>query len=229
MTVTDNALQSIRALGGYAVILVIFAGLAIFLLLRLRSILGKRIGFEKPMLAPGNAPRYNAPVLEAQALPAEAGRSIPDPRSDLGRRLMQIVNRDPNFDPPQFLSQAETAFRTIVTAFAAGDKTTLQALLTPHVYETFAQAITAREATGERQRTEIKSIISASIEDSQLSADIAVVIVRFISAQTNQKLTAAGIPIPGTETQGDLTDLWTFERNLKGNDPVWRLAAARSE
>lgn len=225
MTAVNNALQSF---GGYTVILVVFAGIAIFLILRLRSVLGKRVGFEKPPLPPGNAPPFNGPVLEAKALPPEPGRFVPDPRSALGQKLMQIVNRDPHFDPPQFLSQAETAFRTIVTAFAAGDRATLQALLTAHVYQTFEQAIAAREEAGERQRTEIKSILAAGIEDAVLSGDIAVVVVRFTSAQISQQIDTANNPVPGSERQEELADLWSFERNLSGQDPVWRLSAARS-
>lgn len=225
MKAVNNALQ---AFGGYTVILVIFAGIAIFLILRLRSVLGKRVGFEKPPLPSGSAPPFNGPVLDARALPPEPGRVVPDPRSPLGQRLMQIVNRDPQFDPPLFLSQAEGAFRTIVTAFAAGDRATLQALLTAHVYQTFSQAIEAREASGERQRTEIRSILSAEIEEALLSGDIAAVVVRFTSVQLNQTLDATGMPVPGQETQENLADLWTFERDLSSKDPVWRLSAARS-
>lgn len=226
MTVADNTLQS---LGGFPVALVIFAGIAIFLVLRLRSVLGKRVGFEKPPVQPTAPGFQQGPVIEGQATPlAEPGRSVPDPRSDLGQRLMEIVKRDPHFDPPQFLTHAESAFRTIVTAFAAGDRAALQPLLTPHVYETFEAAIAAREAASERQQTDIKSIISVGIEDAQLSGDLAVVIVRFDSAQRNLRLDASGNPIPGSEEQSDLSDLWTFERNLRGNDPNWRLSAARS-
>lgn len=228
MTVTDNALQSIRAMGGLPIILIIFAGIAIFLLLRLRSVLGKRVGFEKPPLPQGSAPPYTAPTRDAWAPLPDSGRSIPDPRSELGQRLMQIVKRDRNFDPPQFLAQAETAFRTIVTAFAKGDRATLNTLLTPHVYETFTQVIAAREAANERQHTEVDSILSAEIEDAQIVGDVAVILVRFSSAQTNQHLDNAGTPIPGSLAHHNLTDLWSFERNLKGADPVWRLTAARS-
>lgn len=225
MTVVGNTLQS---LGGYSVILVVFAGIALFLVLRLRSVLGKRVGFEKPPLPPGNAPPFNGPVLEPIARPLESRRSVPDPRSPLGQRLMQIVNRDQTFDPPQFLSQAESAFRTIVTAFAAGDRLTLQSLLTPYVYQTFEQAIATREAAGERQRTEIQSILSTGIEDAVVAGEIAVVVVRFVSAQLIQQLDAAGVPLPGREESQDINDLWSFERNLGGSDPVWRLSAARS-
>lgn len=221
-----NALQEI---GGFPVALIIFAGIAIFLVLRLRSILGRRVGFEKPPAPPGQMQNFGAgPVLEGQALPPQSGRGVPDPRSALGTRLMQIVNRDPAFDPPKFLTGAETAFRSIVTAFAAGDRGTLKPLLTENVFQTFDAAITARETAQERHRTEIKAITAATIEDAELLGDQAAVIVRFTSEQINQTLDAAGNVVQGSADIAQLTDLWTFERNLKAKDPIWRLAAARS-
>ena len=113
--------SALQGLGDFPIALIIFAGIAIFLVLRLRSVLGKRVGFEKPPVPQGQMPGFGGPIIEGQALPPQTGRSVPDPRSALGERLMQIVNRDPNFDPPKFLNGAETAFRMVVTAFAAGD------------------------------------------------------------------------------------------------------------
>jgi len=216
-------------LGDFPIALVIFAGIAIFLVLRLRSVLGKRVGFERPPLPPGQTPGFaTGPIIEGQASLAQPGRAVPDPRSALGERLMQIVNRDPQFDPPKFLNSAETNFRMIVTAFAAGDRATLKTLLSDPVYQTFDSAIAARETAGERHRTEIKAILSAIIEDAQLLGDQAAVIVRFTSDQINLTLDAAGHPVIGTEAVTEIVDLWTFERNLKSKDPVWRLASARS-
>ena len=217
-----------QGLGDFPVALVIFAAVAVFLVLRLRSVLGKRVGFEKPPVPPGQMPGFNnGPIIEGRALPPEASRAVPDPRSPLGERLMQIVNRDAQFDPPKFLDQAETAFRMIVTAFAAGDRPTLQNLLTDSVFQTFDAAITARAAANQRQRTDIKAILSATIEDAQLVGDQAAVIVRFTSDQVNVPLDATGTPL-GTEAVTELTDLWTFERNLKNREPTWRLASARN-
>ncbi len=219
-----NTLQS---LGSFPIALVLFAGVAIFLILRLRSVLGKRVGFERQ--APPPTPAFaQGPVIEGEALPVTAGRPVPDPQSPLGQRLMQIVQRTTDFDPPKFLEQVEAAFRAIVTAFAAGDRATLKSLLTDHVYGTFEAAITAREAANEQHRTDIKSILSATIESAELLGDQAAIIVRFVSDQVNLTLDAAGNPTDGTEAVVELTDLWTFERNLKDPAPGWRLAAARS-
>lgn len=221
-----NALQG---LGNFPIALIIFAGIAIFLILRLRSVLGKRVGFERPPVPTGQMPGFGAgPILEGQALPAQSTRPVPDPRSALGERLMQIVNRDPNFDPPAFLNSAETAFRMIVTAFAAGDRATLKTLLSEGVYQTFDAAIAAREAAHQRHRTEIKAILSATIEDAQLLGDQAAIVIRFTSDQINLTLDANGTPVTGTEAVSELVDLWTLERDLKSKDLTWRLAAART-
>ncbi|OYV44468.1 MAG: hypothetical protein B7Z75_04080 [Acidocella sp. 20-57-95] len=209
--------------------MVLFGAIALFLILRLRSVLGKRVGFEKPPIPQGQMQAFNPPILDTrQSAFQQNARPVPDPRSALGERLMQIVNADPNFDPPIFLAGAENVFRVIVTAFAAGDRPTLQSLLTPGVYQTFDSAITAREAANERHRTEIKSIISARIEDAELISNHAAIIVRFVSDQINVTLDANGTPVSGTDNIAELTDLWTFERDLKSPDPVWRLAAARN-
>jgi predicted lipid-binding transport protein (Tim44 family) len=222
---------------GFGIGLILFGAIAVFLVLRLRSVLGKRVGFEKPPAPPGQMSGFAGaaaggpaagPIIDGQALPAASGRPVPDPHSALGERLMRIVNADPHFDPPKFLEGAETAFRTIVTAFAAGDRATLKNLLNDNVYQTFDAAIAAREAAGERHRTEIKSILSAVIEDAELLGTQAAVIVRFTSDQVNLTLDSTGKPVTGTEAVTELVDLWTFEHVLGSNDPTWRLAAARS-
>ncbi len=220
---------ALQGLGSFPIIMVLFGAIALFLILRLRSVLGKRVGFEKPPIPQGQMQAFTNQPLDNRPQPIQQNaRPVPDPRSALGERLMEIVNADPNFDPPHFLAGAENAFRIIVTAFAAGDRPTLKSLLTPSVYQTFESAIAAREAANERHRTEIKSILSARIEDAQLIANQAAIIVRFVSDQINVTLDANGNPVSGTDSIAELTDLWTFERDLKGTDPAWRLAAARN-
>jgi predicted lipid-binding transport protein (Tim44 family) len=141
---------------------------------------------------------------------------------------MSIVNAEPNFDPPKFLSEAENSFRAIVTAFAAGDRTTLKSNLSPSVYQTFDSAISSREQNGHRHRTEIKSILSSTIEDAQLIGEQAAIIVRFTSDQINQTVDTTGGPIDGSDTVSQIVDLWTFEHLVRSKDQIWRLAAARS-
>lgn len=213
----------IQGLGGFPLALAFFAGVAVFLVLRLRSILGQRVGFERPPLAA--APTV-APKPTMRLIPSR--HALPDPATPLGQSLQALATRDQSFDADKFLGQAESAFHIIVTAFAEGDRVALKSLLTPHVYETFAASISAREAAGQSQRTEVKTVISATIEDLQVVGDTAAIVVHFISDQINLHLDAQGNALAGSEALSELSDLWTFERDLRSPDPTWRLAAARS-
>jgi predicted lipid-binding transport protein (Tim44 family) len=137
-------------------------------------------------------------------------------------------NIDRSFDPVHFLDSAEQAFRMIVGAFAAGDRQALRPLLTDQTFNGFDAAITAREQAGETQRSEIRTIPSATIEDATLHETTAGITVRFVSDQVNLTLGRDRQPVSGTDAITEMTDLWTFERDLRARDLTWRLAAAHS-
>ena len=132
------------------------------------------------------------------------------------------------FDPQAFLAGAEGAFRMIVEAFARGDRATLRNLLADDTYRAFEGAITTREAAGHKQTTEIRAIPSATIEAATLLDALATITVRFVSDQVNLTTDPENRPVAGTDAVTEITDLWTFERDLSSQDPTWRLVAARS-
>ena len=135
---------------------------------------------------------------------------------------------DSGFDPAVFLDGAEKAFRIIVTAFAAGDRGTLRGLLADDTYRAFEQAIAGREAAGQTQVSTIHSIHSAAIESAELKGTTALIVVRFVSDQTSLTQDKDGHPVTGTDAVTEITDVWTFERDLSTRDPAWRLVSARS-
>jgi predicted lipid-binding transport protein (Tim44 family) len=221
------------ASGGFPLDLVLFGMIAAFLVLRLRSILGRRTGFERPPQAnpPPPGPAVAAgPVIEGRAEPAAAtaSRAVPDPASPIGQSLARMRVIDPTFDVARFLDGAEKAFRIIVAAFASGDRTALRSLLSDDTYRAFTQAIEAREAAGHVQVGEIRSMETAAIEGVELRGNLAVVTVRFVSDQISLTSDKDGHPVAGTDAVTEITDLWTFERDLSTRDPTWRLVAARS-
>ena len=116
----------------------------------------------------------------------------------------------------------------IVAAFAAGDRATLQNLLSRDTYSAFEQAISARESAGQKQVSAIHAIHSATIEDAELRGTGASVTVRFVSDQTSLTQDKEGHPVMGTDAVTEITDIWTFERDLATRDPAWRLVSARS-
>ncbi len=135
---------------------------------------------------------------------------------------------DSTFDVARFLDGAEKAFRIIVGAFASGDRTALRSLLSDDTYRAFAQAVEAREAAGHVQVSEIRRMETVAIEEVELRGSVAVVTVRFVSDQVSLTHDKDSHPVAGTDAVTEITDLWTFERDLATRDPTWRLVAARS-
>ncbi len=212
--------------------LILFGMVAAFLVLRLRSVLGKRTGYEHPnqpaASGPGAAPLRPAGGPANAPASAPAKRVLPDAASPPGQALAGITATDPGFDPYAFLGGAEGAFRMIVGAFAAGDRTKLQPLLSAESYAGFEAAITAREQAHETQRTEIRAVSELAIEAAELRGSLADVTVRFTSDQINLTLAADGSVAHGSDAVTELHDLWTFQRDLRSPDPTWRLVATRS-
>ena len=222
------------ATGSFPVDLVLLGMVAAFLVLRLRGILGKRTGFERPPIPqqpPPAVPTARGPTIESRAepvAPPSKASVVPDPASSAGLTLTAMRKIDRNFDPAGFLSGAEKAFRLIVSGFAKGDRAILRTLLSDDTYAAFEGAITAREAAGHTQTSEIRSIENMAIEAASLRNGVADVTVRIVSDQMSLTRDNTGTIVVGAEAVAELTDLWTFERDLRSPDPTWRLVAARS-
>jgi predicted lipid-binding transport protein (Tim44 family) len=219
--------------GGFPIDLILFAMVAAFLVLRLRSVLGKRTGYERPPQPQGvpQGPAARAEGVVEEIVPANRGgarRVVPDSRGPVGQALSRIGGADRSFDPSGFLDGAEGAFRMIVTAFAQGDRQTLRALLSDDTYAGFEQAITAREQAGESQRTEIRSMHEMAIEAADLRGNTADVTVRFVSDQVNMTTGRGGEILAGSDAITEVTDIWTFQRDVTSSDPAWRLVGTRS-
>jgi predicted lipid-binding transport protein (Tim44 family) len=218
------------ASGGFPIDLILFGMIAAFLVLRLKSILGKRTGYERPPqpVQPREVPAAPAQVREAASTAAAMQRTIPEPLSALGQTLGRMKTIDRNFEPGAFLDGAEKAFQIIVHAFAAGDRGTLRPLLGDDTWKAFDLAITEREKAGQTHVTEVRAIHTVSIETAELAGTAASIGVRIVSDQVNMTHTQSGQVITGTDAVTELTDFWTFERDLAQTNPIWHLVAARS-
>ncbi len=225
--------------GGFPVDLILFAMVAAFLVLRLRSVLGRRTGFERPQRegqgaydpqaargAPGGDNVVDLPAVQGPA--SGTRRHLPDPRSPIGQALMRIRGVDPSFDPNGFLDGAEGAFRMIVDAFAKGDRQTLRMLLSDDTYGGFEGEISRREAAGETQRSEVRAMQEMAIEAADLRGTVADVTVRFVSDQVNLTTGKDGSVVAGAEAVTELADIWTFQRDLRSQDPSWKLVSTQS-
>ena len=212
--------------------IILFAMVAAFLVLRLRSVLGRRTGNEQrrqdPLLRRAEAPadkvvpfgnRTAAPPPLVTATPADA----------VAAGLERIRGADPGFDATQFLEGARAAFEMIVAAFAAGDKSQLRPLLSDDVYKPFASAIDERANAGETLETRILQLKRLDIVEAGLAGRVARVTVKFVSDQTNVLRAHDGSIVDGDPDHAiEKTDFWSFARDTRANDPNWVLEATAS-
>lgn len=221
--------------------IVFFAMIAAFLVLRLRSVLGRRDGHEG-----GHADPFRRPAPQAQPKPDRSDEkviSLPGrSRSDaddahgresagdaLGAALAEIKRADPSFDPQQFAEGAKSAFEMILGAYKAGDVTTLKTLLSAEVYSNFLHAIRAREKAGETLEDTLVGIKSAAIVEASMDVPTATVTVKFVSEQIHATRDEKGDIISGDASAvTEVTDFWTFSRDTQSRDPNWTLVATRS-
>jgi predicted lipid-binding transport protein (Tim44 family) len=233
------------------ILTLVFLGLAIFVIYKLRSVLGQRTGTERPPVdishrrPPGE--QNGADALHAgepsnvvplpnrgNAAPASAepesrlvGIAAVDSPAHKG--LLAIMQDDPGFDPAGFLGGAKSAYEMIVLAFANGDRKTLKDLLSKEVYEGFETAIRERESRNEKVETQFISIDKADIFDALLRARNAQVTVRFQSKLITATRDSGGNVIDGSPEKAlDVVDIWTFARDVASRDPNWRLIATES-
>jgi predicted lipid-binding transport protein (Tim44 family) len=222
--------------GSFLIDIVIFGMIAVFLVYRLRSVLGRRHGEERqrpnPFATPPNQP---APVEARErdnvvALPGRVRPTPPapdEPRS-LAENIAMVRGADPSFDEKTFVEGAKMAFGMIVTAFAEGDTATLRPLLSDEVYENFAAAIRERQRRGETLDTQIEAIRDADVVEAALEGRNALVTVRFITDQTNVTRDATGKIVDGDPDKPlEVVDIWTFARNTRSRDPNWTLIETR--
>lgn len=220
--------------GGFPVDLILFAMVAAFLVLRLRSILGRRTGFERPAdpldARPGAEPRpIEAPVEPmAQPMGPTARIALPPAGSPAAEALDRITAQDPGFSARSFLEGAQGAFAMIVESFAKGDRETLRGLLSPDVFGDFDAAIDARVQANERQTTRIEAMREAELVEVDLKESVATLTVRFVTDQVNTTHDASGQVVAGSDVPTETIDLWSFSRDLSSPDPTWLLVATRS-
>lgn len=226
------------------VVSIIFLVIAIVVLMRLGSVLGRRTGnepspYDSQMNRTGApAGRDNVVQLPGRAQNAERGADhvdlenlgrYADPDTPLFEGLKEISKSDPSFEPGQFLNGARMAYEMIVTAFAEGNKSQLKSLLEPDVYDGFVSAIKDREQRGERIDSTFVGIESAKLTEAELDGTTVRLSVRFVSELISATRDKSGTVIDGDpDASQTVRDVWTFTRDLKSRDPNWKLAATEA-
>ena len=230
---------------------IIFLALAVFIFLRLRSVLGQRTGRERPpydpyaarepvrpatekvVALPNRATETSAPKAAAESaepiVAAERWKGVAEAGTTIAAGLDAIAAAAPDFDATHFLAGARAAYEMIVNAFAEGDRRTLKNLLSREVYDGFEAAITEREKRGDTAESRFVSIDNAEITAVELRGRNAQVTVRFQSKMVSVTRDKNGNVIDGNaDAVTDVTDVWTFARDLSSRDPNWKLVATEA-
>ncbi len=226
--------------------IILFAVIAGFIILRLRSHLGRRTGHQEPFDPFAQQRREQAeneqgdervvrfpdrgePEVEDEHLPDIGRDDVPSHSIPVGKGLADIKAVDPSFSETEFASGARLAFEMILNSYASGDLKALRPLLANEVFEEFAGAIRGREEAGEVLETTLVGVTEAEVVEAELQGKTAFVTVRFQSEQINILRDSDGEVIEGGDKRVDrITDLWTFARNTRSRDPNWTLVATDS-
>ncbi len=225
---------------------IIFLALAVFIFLRLRSVLGQRTGRERPPYDPYSAPdpvrnAANDKVIPLPPRTAEPAKSVeakePVDRyagiapagSAVARGLDAIAAVDKTFDAKHFIAGARSAYEMIVTAYAEGDRRALRDLLAREVFDGFDAVIREREGRGETAETRFVSIDVAEITAAELRGKTAQITLRFVSQLVSATRDRSGNVIDGSADKvTSVTDVWTFARDATSRDPNWKLVATEA-
>ncbi|ARE83619.1 Tim44-like domain protein [Roseovarius sp. EC-HK134] len=209
--------------------LLVLAGIAIFLILRLKSVLGTRDGFEGPTRsapAPETRRRREFEVIEGGP-DHDIVDHVPED-SDAAAALAEMKRIEPDFSVTTFLQGARGAYEMILMAFERGKLDEVTPFLDRDVYETFAQVVDAREQQGLTIEAEFIGVRELTLADARFDADTrrAEISVRYVGELISVVRDSAGEIVEGVPGQSKRQkDVWTYERVMGADDPNWRLVA----
>jgi predicted lipid-binding transport protein (Tim44 family) len=214
--------------------IIILALVALFIGLRLYSVLGERTGHEQPILKPAD------PEADARMEPPPHARPTPSmspvepdelaylPMAGPGVRA--LLAADPSFDVARFLEGSKAAYRMILESFWKGDVEAMKPFVDAHVFETFAAAVEQRKKDGLVLDNRLVAIDQAVIAAAEVERELALVTVRFEADIAAVTRNSAGEVIAGSLSDAVQTrDRWTFRRNIASRDPNWLLVETDEE
>lgn len=212
--------------------LIVLAGIAIFLILRLRSVLGSREGFEKPPATlPNGDEKRRRGRPDFDVIEGGPDRDITDhvaDGSEAAKALAAMKMAEPGFRVSEFLQGARQAYEMILQAFEHGDIESVRAFISAEVAEAFDQVIAQRKAEGLTIDATIVGVsevtlVNATFDRGTSEGDVS---VRFTGELTSVVRNAEGEVVEGNPNDiKRQRDVWTFSRTMGANDPNWILVA----
>ena len=209
--------------------LLVLAAIAVFLILRLKNVLGTREGFEQPPTPKPINDRLGRPDLEV----IEGGPDLDitdhvDEDSDAAKALAGMKRAEPSFNVADFLQGARGAYEMIVMGYENGDLSSIQPFLSEEVYESFVDGVAAREDQGLTIEAEFIGVRELKLMDATFDeqTDEAELIIRFVAELTSAVRDQGGDIVEGSLTEAKRQkDTWSFARTMGADDPNWLLVS----
>jgi predicted lipid-binding transport protein (Tim44 family) len=215
--------------------IVILALVALFIGLRLYSVLGERTGHEQPILKPADPEQADARIEPRNTARTSTTAAAVEP-DDLaylptaGPGVRALLAADPSFDVARFLEGSKSAYRMILEAFWKGDLEAMRPFVDNHVFETFSSAVEQRSKDGLVLDNRLVAIEQALVAGAELDRSVALVTVRFEADIAAVTRNAAGEVVAGSLSDAVQTrDRWTFRRDTASRDPNWLLVETDEE
>jgi predicted lipid-binding transport protein (Tim44 family) len=208
--------------------LLVLAAVAVFLILRLKSVLGTREGFEKPVAqrVPADKPRRNFEVIDGG--PDHDIIDHVEDGSRAAKALAAMKRAEPSFGVADFLGGARGAYEMILMGFERGDLAPVKDFMSAEVYEAFAEVVETRAAKGLIVEADFVGLREMVIGDASFdeATRIGEVTLRFTAEITSVVRDAAGDIVEGEVGKiKRIKDVWTFARTMGADDPNWELVA----
>ncbi|TCM79986.1 Tim44/TimA family putative adaptor protein [Rhodovulum steppense] len=219
-------------MGSAIIQLLVLAGIAVFLILRLRSVLGTREGFEKPPLSmPDPASRRSDSRREFEVIQGGVDSDITDHVPDgspAAKALAAMKMAEPGFSVGEFLHGARGAYEMILMAFERGELEEVESFLAPEVLDSFAEVVRLREDQGLTVEANFVGVRELALKDATFDRDTgeAELVVKFVGELTSVVRNLAGDVVEGSPSEiKRQRDIWTFARRMGVDDPNWQLVA----
>ncbi len=210
--------------------LLVLAGIAIFLILKLRSVLGTRDGFEKPPISLDDVKpqvRRDFEVIEGGGVDRDITDHVSE-GSSAAAALAEMKRAEPDFAVTPFLQGARGAYEMILMAFERGELEPIKGLLAPEVHESFAAVVSDRERQGLTIEATFVGLKELTLQDATFdtATKTAEITVRYVGELTSLVRNKAGEIVEGdARTIKRQRDVWTFARKMGAEDPNWQLVA----
>ncbi len=212
--------------------LIVLAGIALFLVLRLRNVLGTRDGFEGNSRVNNNdTPSEGTYRRDFEVIEGGVDRDIADHvdvGSPAGKALASMKSAEPDFGVTDFLNGARGAYEMILMAFENGDRDILRQYLTDDVYGGFVGVLNAREKEGLRVEAKFIGVRELKLVDASFDrmSGEGEVTIKFVGELTSVVRDKSGEITEGNPDEiKRQKDIWTFARIMGSSDPNWQLVA----